>query len=222
MSVSPRGPRRQGDLDRLDAALDVLVGALDRQIRRFQEGGTAGEEDLTSALVASTVAALDGIQTFGIQWTATVLTRGEEEPRHGADLLFILDLRLPTCSVAKGFLAQAKIVSEGRRSPADRAKLVEQCRTMLSWSSAAFVWVYSQRDGLRVYPAMSVVAADGRLDELNYMPIRDFLSEHFNCFVGDRSLGIQRRRDVDRVIQEYAVGRAVIVRAGFDTDAERE
>ena len=161
MSLSPRGQRTASDLDRLDVALDVLVGALNRQVGHFRAGHIASEEDLTSALVTSTRFALDGIVTLGVKWEATVLTRRTEEPRHGADLLFILDIDLPGYIVTKGFLAQAKLLPPGRNVPPDRPRLVEQCKTMLQWTNAAYVWTYSQRDGFRAYPAISVAGPMG-------------------------------------------------------------
>jgi hypothetical protein len=219
VAVSPRGARRASDLDRVDAALDVLVGALDRQIERFRIGAVRSEEDLTSALVATAAEALHNVVTFGVRWDATVLTRRSEEPRHGADLLFALDLELETYQVAKGFLTQAKCLPETRKAVADRAKLIEQCETMLRWTNAAYVWTYARRDRLRAYPAVSVVAADGRLDDLSYLPLRDFFSDHFNCFIGDRGLGYRDTDTLEGVRREYRVGSAVLVRAradGFD------
>lgn len=212
MSVSPRAPRSASDLDRVDVALDVLNGALMRQIEHFRAGHIAGEEDLTSALVTAARFALDGIVTFGVKWEATVLTRRTEEPRHGADLLFILDLDLPSYTITKGFLAQAKLIPPERSNPQGRERLVKQCNTMLNWTPAAYVWTYSSRDGVRVYPAMSVAAVDGRIHDLNYMPLPEFFTEHFACFLGDRALAFSET-DAQAMLGEYRIGRAVIVRA---------
>lgn len=206
------------DLARVDAALSLLLGALSRQIDHFRAGRIAGEEDLTSALAAAVRYALDGIVTFGIKWEATVLTPQSEEPRHGADLLFVLELDLPSYTVSKGFVAQAKRIPPGMREPADRDRLVNQCKTMLGATTAAYVWVYAQ-DGVRVYPAMSVVGTNGRIADLNYMPIAEFFSEHFACFLGDKALALEKQ-EAEAWITEYRVGQAVIVRARQATPDE--
>jgi hypothetical protein len=129
----------------------------------------------------------------GVVWTAKTLTdrgRGSQESEFGADFMAVFRASLPDFNVAKGFLAQSKLLEPGQAfSSAEAKNLKTQCEKMLNYSPASFVFVYSQQSGIVVVPAGDVLAArDCNPHELTALPLGKFYEQHFECFIGDHSI----------------------------------
>ena len=129
-----------------------------------------------------------------IKWTARSLRTSAgvaaEEKRHGADLMGILDIDIPNYRVIKGFLSQAKRAEPGRKlRKQDWDRLHSQCEKMLLRTPDAFVWVYSISAGIRIFPAVSVLALKSRdIFDLYSRSISSFFEYHIECFIGDQRL----------------------------------
>lgn len=142
-----------------------MASAATRTCRDYSVGNLPDEPTFTGALVARLQDALNGKQTSGIFWSARVLSNhgpGAEEKVYGADFLGVLYMDIPSLSVRKGFLAQAKRQEPGSRlSGQEWSRLIDQCRTMLQFTSESFVFVYSI-SGVSVVPATTVVSCTDR------------------------------------------------------------
>lgn len=115
---------------------------------------------------------------------------GSQESQFGADFMAVFRASLPDFEVAKGFLAQSKLIEPGETfTTADAKKLKQQCEKMLEHSPASFVFLYSQQSGIVVVPAGEVLAArDCNPHELTALSMGKFYEEHFECFIGDHSI----------------------------------
>ena len=105
----------------------------------------------------------------------------------GADFLAAFQLAVDGYRVAKGFLAQAKLVEPSENfSSAEFKRLKDQCENMLEHSQASYVFLYSQQSGIVVIPAIEIVGArECNPHELTNRTITGFYKEHFECFIGD-------------------------------------
>ena len=168
------------------AAVDI-VSALNNEI-------IEQEPDFTNQMIGSIRQAMDGYRNRGIRWEAKTLTalgRSSQESEYGADFMGVLNIDLSDYRVSKGFLAQAKLIREGRDlNNSEYDRMQNQCERMLRISPASFVFLYS-KDGIYVVPAISIVSTN-RIDpyDLYGRSIRRFYEEHFSSFIGDRCLNI--------------------------------
>jgi hypothetical protein len=105
-------------------------------------------------------------------------------------LMGVLDVALGSYNATKGFLAQAKKAEPGQFfSNVDWRRLTQQCETMLRRTPSSFVFVYSKRRGIRIFPANSVVGLTSRdLFELYDRSVSSFFENHIECFIGDPRL----------------------------------
>lgn len=113
-----------------------------------------------------------------------------EEGRTGADFVGVIQFDLPDFHLAKGFLAQAKRQEEGERLSAEQWRdLRQQCEHMLDITSESFVFVYAYH-GVFVVSPLNVLGCATTTDLflLHPIPLREFFSRHFHCFIGDRRL----------------------------------
>src|SRR5262249_25053698 len=139
--------------------------------------------------------AIDGYGSKGVRWTAKTLTDhgpDTQEKKYGADFVGVLDVDLPEFKVKKGFLAQAKLLNSGLMSAREFRRLVSQCEKMLALSPASFVF-HESLGGIRIIPAIAVIGASGpdiafNTDAFYSRKISRFYEEHFECFIGDRSI----------------------------------
>ncbi len=73
---------------------------------------------MTDRLLGAICSALDGRHVGNLKWRARTLKtardRGAEEQRHGADVLGVLEVKLPDYSVTKGFLGQPRSSNRAR------------------------------------------------------------------------------------------------------------
>lgn len=196
---------RDGRVGQEPQITDRILGAIENRV-----GGKGPSADLPfdggGGLLASSASAASYrvVEAVGgdvpywsgtrINWTARSLKTGSgmaaEEKRHGADLMGVLDIDIPGYRVRKGFLAQAKR-AEPRRNFREREweRLHSQCERMLLRTPDAFVWVYSKSQGIRVFPANSVLTLVSRdIFELYSRSVSAFFESHIECFIGDRRL----------------------------------
>src|ERR1700732_16132 len=139
--------------------------------------------------------AMDGYKVRGVTWTAKTLTDhgpNAQEREYGADFVGVLEIAIPGYKVKKGFLAQSKLVKAGRMKRDEFRRTIGQCQQMLDLSPASFVF-YQSLNGVRVVPAIAVVAASGPevafdTEGLYSRKLGIFYEEHFECFIGDRRI----------------------------------
>ena len=135
-------------------------------------------------------------QFGGVVWKARTLrtSRGKaaEEKKHGADLMGVLDIKLPDYKVQKGFLAQAKKAEPKEWFSTEKWKdLRLQCKTMLARTPDSFVWVYSKKEGIRIFSANSVLGlgmTSRNVFDLYHHSVSSFFESHIKCFIGDPQL----------------------------------
>jgi hypothetical protein len=128
--------------------------------------------------------------------------RAAEERRHGADFMGILDIDVPRFAVKKGFLAQAKRAEPGTKFPRrEWQHLVDQCELMLTRTSHAFVFAYSEARGVRIFSALDVRSFDGRdIYELYDRKISTFFEYHIECMIGDSHLNVPNIEVRERLV----------------------
>ncbi|MBD1838533.1 hypothetical protein H6F78_09185 [Coleofasciculus sp. FACHB-64] len=170
------------------------IGKIEKEtLAAMRDGRVEQEPAITDRLLGVMEYVLNGQTTAGVKWTVKTLTdrgRGSQESEFGADFLAALELSLDGYQVAKGFLAQSKLVEPSQTFNSNEVnRLKEQCEKMLSHSSASFVFLYSQQSGIVIVPALEVLAArDCNPHELISRPMKKFYQEHFECFIGDRDI----------------------------------
>lgn len=188
--------------------------------REYAESILPDEPSFTVALATRIHDALRRPTAGGLSWDAKILSSRTEEPQYGADFLGVLNLRLRSYAVSKGFLAQAKRQEpQAPLSTREWKRLNKQCETMIYLSAESFVFVYS-REGVFVVPAASVVACSGRQDlyTLHPKPLGAFYRDHFECFVGDRNL---HRTDVGVLSDlRYRAGLQLMATESQQTEVE--
>jgi hypothetical protein len=149
---------------KLISSLVSKIGKIEKEtLTALRNGRIEQEQAITDRLLGVMEYVLNGETTAGVKWTVKTLTdrgRGSQESEFGADFLAALELSLDGYQVAKGFLAQSKLVEPSQNFGSNEVKrLKEQCEKMLSHSSASFVFLYSQQSGIVVVPAIKVIAA---------------------------------------------------------------
>jgi hypothetical protein len=163
-------------------------------IQDYRAELVAEEPDITGRLLGAIRDRFRSREIRGIVWNGKTLRSkqgvGNEEQRYGADFMGVLDISLPTFSVKKGFLAQAKRAEPGAQFSANRwHDLVEQCNAMLRVTPAAFVCIYSTKRGVRFVPAVDVVHSKTKDLFTHYnRSIQSFFELFLECFVGDGRL----------------------------------
>jgi len=189
-------------------------------MRAYRGGDVCYEPNITDRLVGAITSRLDNLQMKGITWRARTLRTGKgigsEEKRHGADLLGVLDVSLPGFKVKKGFLMQAKRAEPGPhyRGP-EWKRFVDQCGTMLDRSPDSFAWIYSQRRGVRVFPANAVVGLRSmQVFDLYNWSLSSFFASYIQCFIGDHRLNSTDIANLD-ALARYPVKRVMSVTATY-------
>jgi hypothetical protein len=90
-----------------EASVAAIAAEAERVVQAFRVGTIRDEEDFSSQFLATIRAGLGPLVVQGIEWDSAVLRKQTEEPALGADFAGVLRLRLGSCDVDKGFLAQA-------------------------------------------------------------------------------------------------------------------
>lgn len=190
-----------------------LGRAADRTVEALREGRIEQEPAITDRMLGCMEETLRGFTAKGIRWSAKTLTDhgpGTQEPKYGADFMGVLDIRLPGFTIAKGFLAQAKLLRPGRRIDATDLKV--QCERMLDHSSHSFVFLYSQEQ-VRVIPAVSVIGSGGNLDSLHSSSVQRFFEDHLRCFIGDKDIRTPTPATLGKLAERLEVKRAILIQA---------
>lgn len=156
------------------------------------------EPQVTDRILGGIEDRIQARQFGGVVWKARTLRTGPgkaaEEKRHGADLMGVLDINLPFFKVQKGFLAQAKRAEpDGQFSKQAWDRLLFQCEKMLARTPDSFVWIYSKREGIRIFSANSVLGLGGgqisrNVFDLYNHSVSSFFESHIKCFIGDHRL----------------------------------
>lgn len=178
---------------------DRILGAIEDRIRNRQFDGYherhAAEGPWVKGYNPRAVDYDTRVPQFrGIVWKARTLRTGPgiaaEEQRHGADLMGVLNIDLPDYRVAKGFLVQAKRAEPNRWFPQrDWGRLHSQCQKMLRRTPDSFVFVYSKSEGIRIFPASSVLGLKSRnIFDLYDRSVSSFFENHIICLIGDSRL----------------------------------
>lgn len=182
----------------------------------LRDGRVEQEPALTDRLLGSMEHVLNGKRVAGVRWTVKTLTdrgRGSQESVFGADFMAALELSLDGYQVAKGFLAQSKLIEPSQTfSKQEVTRLKDQCKHMLSFSPASFVFLYSQQSGIVVVPATEVLASrDCNPHELTSKKMASFYRDHFECFIGDRGIRKTTPQGLDELRQRYEAKRLVLL-----------
>lgn len=154
----------------------------------YRDNTFAQEPAITDALAMALRLKLNG-SIEGLKWSSHVLTdrgSGAEEKPIGADLLIHVAFRTSKLTYSKGVLVQAKRIEPGEVMQSDNHKdLVHQCKKMLNYSPASFVFDYARRE-TRCGSALAIAGSPDRMlyEQCIWTSYRFFL-ELFRCFIGD-------------------------------------
>jgi hypothetical protein len=188
-----------------------IAGATDRTVVMLRQGRVEQEPAMTDRMLGAIEEALTNFTVHGIRWSAKTLTdrgRRSQESRYGADFLGVLSITLTEFSISKGFLAQAKLLNRGRVN--DLAQLRRQCDRMLDFTPDSFVFVYSNH-GIRIVPAISVVAAETDPVSLYSRSSQRFFEEHLECFIGDRTIQSATPAALEALRQRFEARNALLL-----------
>ena len=204
-----------------------ISNAADSAITAYRENRTFEETDITGRIVGAIEKRLkdnsnvESFKQYGINWEARTLRTGSgiaaEEKRYGADLLGLLSIDLPNYRVKKGFLVQAKRIEPNKNfSSQEWGRLCDQCENMLKHTSESFVWVYSKSMGIRIFPAISVIAIEStNIFDLYSRGMMRFFENHIECFIGDHRLNSPDLRKL-RTLEEFHVRHVLELSATSD------
>lgn len=195
-----------------------MTGAIDVVLSDYWSGAIEHEPEFTDRMLGGIRQSLNGYRARGIVWRAKTLTSrtgAAQEREFGADFAGVLNVNTPDFTVAKGFLAQAK--RGNLSSSKERDRLVEQCETMLKHSPASFVFVYNW-NGVRVLPAISVVAAKGRISHCYDRPVGRFFEEHLECFIGDPAINAATPETLNKLREKVSPRAALLLTATRDEE----
>lgn len=191
---------------------NIVGGAIHKTNEALASGRIQQEPAFTDRMLGAIENALASQVVRGICWTAKTLTdRGPQaqEHRFGADFMGVFTLSLPNFEVSKGFLAQAKMAYA--LTPVGRSVLVRQCKTMLQFSAVSFVFVYGWST-VRVFPAVSVIAAGGDVAKPYSRDAVRFFEEHFECFIGDPYISSPSLETLEQLRVRYETRSAFMLR----------
>lgn len=205
-----------------------LVSAVDKASKAALEswayGRVSQEPQITDRLLAHIEAEINHRRIGGISWYAKTLSdrgRNSEESRFGADFLGAFSVTTPELNIKKGFLAQAKRVEPGDHwSSTDHDTLRYQCEKMLSVTSEAFLFLYSKSQGITIVSAESVISCSRCNPHLlTAKSVRQFFTDHFECFVGDRRVGIESFSQLASMQKELNVRSVLLIQGGGEETA---
>jgi hypothetical protein len=202
-----------------------LVNSLVKKISQVESetldalrtGRIEQEPALTDRLLGSMEHVLNGKRVAGVKWTVKTLTdrgRGSQEHVFGADFMAALELSLDGYQVAKGFLAQSKLIEPSQPfSKQEVTRLKDQCKQMLSFSQESFVFLYSQQSGIVVVRAKDVLdSQDCNPHELKrQQKMANFYREHFECRIGDLEIRRATPQGLNELRQKYEAKKLVLL-----------
>ena len=165
-----------------------------RVTNAYRYGDAPYETDVTGRLLGAVVERLNGYNANGVKWCAKQMMTGRgigaEEKITGADFMGVLNIKLKGYAVQKGFLAQAKRAEPEERI-SDWPRLISQAEKMLRISPASYVFIYSKKQGIRVFPAISVLGLGSHnIFDLYNRSFGGWFEEYLKCFIGDNKLTV--------------------------------
>jgi hypothetical protein len=193
----------------------------------LRDGRVPDEPRFVERMLTNIETEIRGLEVKGLQWEAGTLSsygKRASEPRYGADFLGVFEVNLPDYYLAKGFLAQAKLIRSGRKlGKAERGRLRVQCEKMLAVTPDAFAFVIRPNE-VTIVPAVSVQAGDNEPLDLYQRGVRHFFEEHFASFIGDGLFSSANASALDQLpaLQErYDVRHVIYVTARTDAEGVR-
>jgi len=146
LDCDPDGPEiGSGVPDRL---VEQVAGACRAAVQKLvrQYDAVAIEEGATGLFLGD----MNSVSFQQDGWEATIYAQGfspkTKEPKVGADLGIVVDVRHGGHRVVKGFFAQAKQVDEMPDDPTGLPDLPEQIKKMLKRTDEAYVLIYGSSD----------------------------------------------------------------------------
>lgn len=194
-------------------AAKVVGAAIQGAETALSEGRIEQEPAMTDRMLGRIEQALVNLEIGGIIWKAKTLTdrgRNAQESRLGADFVGVLNVKTEGYFVAKGFLAQAKMIR--RNGFDDMRELVQQCEQMLVLSPDSFVFLYTEK-GVEVTSANAVIAASGNLSAVHGEKAQKFFLNHFLCMIGDQAISRATPAGLDELVEKANSRRRLLITA---------
>ena len=204
----------------------MIATAAKKTINDYINGWVQQEPSITDRLIVNIQNILEK-RNSGVIWKAMTLTdRGanSQEKNYGADLLGIVKIKIDNFEIEKGFLAQAKRIEPNNNiSQKEYDKLSLQCNKMLNLSPASFVFLYSKNNGIDVIPAIAIIGAKKcNPHQLEGKKINRFFVEHFECFIGDRSMLQKRNNILKNLCEENDARSGIIIEINEPVENKRD
>lgn len=196
-----------------------IADAIQQLIEEHNQGIITQEPDFTSRMVERIKNKMDDFHIKGIRWNAHVLSdRGpaSEEKMHGADFVGVLNINIPGYSVKKGFLVQSKQIWNNKNLSQNEIQLLlDQCNRMLQLTPCSYVFIY-QDDGVKIFPAISILASKGQFEQVYKMSVNRFYELHFESFIGDRRISTLSVEQLEKLRHEYNARHALMLTTESD------
>lgn len=207
-----------------------------KQVLRMHESLKGREEEIT-AQIASEITLhlldeisfqLNNIEIGGIKFEIHLYKKNNEEPKTGADIAGILDIKLGKRRITKSYLAQAKVenISDNESKKEiigfTNPDIQKQVSDMLNITNSAYVFIYSKR-GVEVLSAQSVKALDSnkiRITKSYAHDIGFFYEEFLKCFIGDHKLIPYPVEQIDlkRFAEQTNVSNVLLIKGTKEND----
>jgi hypothetical protein len=166
---------------------DIFQGVEADVLKRIADGSRTEEDHITSTFFTLIEERVNGLDHNQLKIEARQFTgRGpsSDESVTGADGAMILDVKFHNTEFRKVILLQAKNFSNRKARFDDHA--IDQKYKMLYFTPDSYFMIY-QTTGISFASALLI----GSGDKLNQLPLKkakEFLSDYFNCFIGDHLL----------------------------------
>lgn len=175
-----------------------------KRILRLHNELKGREEEITAQIASEiTLHLLDEIsfqlnntKINGIDFKVYVYKKTTEEPKTGADIAGIIDIKLGKRRITKSYLSQAKVENIGNSENGENvigftnSDIQKQVNNMLNITNSSYVFVYSKR-GIEVLSAQAVKALNSNRIRMNKSLAQDigfFYEQFLRCFIGDHKL----------------------------------
>jgi len=196
-----------------------IAEAVDDTVEDLKENLIQQEPAFTGNMLTRIMQVMNSVEIKDVRWTAKILTdRGPnaQEKTYGADFVGVLHIDIHEFKVAKGFLAQAKLLEPSAKIPhGEMQRMKNQCEQMLKLSPASFLFLYSTQ-GVTVVPAIAIVSSNANPYELYRRGVSRFFEEHFESFIGDRRLSCTDIKTIDHLRAEYTARNALLLKAEME------
>ncbi len=185
--------------------------------------------ELTLHLMEGVKERLNGEVINGVHFWVYIF-RKREEKEVGADLAGVFRFERENHVVTKAYLAQAKVAKVITNKNNNKIVVVRdprlrsQVRNMLSFTSSAYVFLYSPL-GVRVVSAhvLNLLSQDVlRTDEVHDHGIGWLYAELFKSFVGDHRLACYLRRyDIEQFAKDVGVSNVLMIKGVVESNKKK-